>query len=243
MPSATVTRRVRETRPEDVADALTLAAAYLTLLPRRERNGAVGWNYGSAAGSSIPHPHLQVVASSRLSEAQAREQRAEARFAARTGRSFWAELLSAEAGGPRCLGGAAGWSALVAFAPRGLLPDVLLVARDVGDLGVATAQHVEGLANLIVRLSRAFGRLGIGAWNLVITPTTTPRTSSTLRARLVPRLHPVESTASSDVSWIPLGLLESVCCELPEVWAERLGEAMAAEVGDENQNPANGYTL
>lgn len=109
-------------RPEDVADALTLAAAYLTLLPRRERNGAVGWNYGPAAGSSVPHPHLQVVASSRLSEAQAREQQAEARFAARTGRSFWAELLSAEAGGPRCLGGAAGWSALVAFAPRGCFP-------------------------------------------------------------------------------------------------------------------------
>jgi UDPglucose--hexose-1-phosphate uridylyltransferase len=210
-------------RPADLADALLLVGAFLETLPAGQRHGAVGWNYGPAAGASLDHPHLQCVAGPRLPHGLAVEVAAEAHYQERCGGSFWGDLVAAEAYGPRWLGRRGPWSALAAFAPRGLFPDVLFVAPGLADLLDALPPAVEALAILVADVSAALAKMGVDAWNLTVLPTLAAgQPPGALRARLVPRLHPVPGTASSDMTWIQLGLGEAVTAAWPERWAEQL---------------------
>jgi len=213
--------------PEDVADALILMRQFFTDLPGIEQAGVVGWNFWPGAGSSIPHPHLQAVASGRIPERQERELAGEQAHVDRTGEAFWPAFVAAERTGPRWLGESDGWSAIVEFAPRSLVPEVVLVADGPGHLQEASDDDLTGLATWLTRLAAVHGDLGVPQFNVVLHPTAASSPASRLRARFIPRLYVVPTTHSSDVFWVQMGLEEAVTTVVPEDWAGTLRTALA----------------
>lgn len=207
--------------PGAVTDALMLARELLRRLPR-SRHGLLGWNYLPAAGASLLHPHLHVVASRRRPDWQAREAAGEARFARRWNRPFWPDLVAAERNGERWLGEVGGVAAVVAFAPRGVQPDVLLVVAEAPDLASAAGDVLRALAAAIAVASSALASLGVGAWNLVAGPGTRGTPTSALHLRIIPRRSVVERHATSDQNWIQVCTGDAVVVERPERWAEEL---------------------
>lgn len=204
----------------DVGDALALLRDFLARLPKRVAASAVvGWNFLPASGSSIPHPHIQAVASNRLPDRQRRERRGELSHA-RGGGDFWSELVEVERRGERWLGSRRRWSALVAFAPRSVVPETLLVHDRVGHLLDASDATLGGLADWLCRLAAVHHEEGIYSFNVIINPGGPQRGApSRLRARFLPRVYIVEPTFSSDLFWVNLGTEEGVTPLLPEDWA------------------------
>lgn len=209
---------------EDVADALALLRELFGRLPSRvAASGVVGWNYLPAAGSSIPHPHMQAIASGRTPDRQRQERRGELRYIRRNRGSFWDDLVAAERGGPRWLGASRRWSALAAFCSRSVIPETWLVHRSATDLVTASDAALSGLAEWACRLAAAHHAEGVSAFNLIIHPVGRLRPPpSRLRARFIPRLALVEATSSSDVFWIQMGTEEGMCAVFPEEWAATL---------------------
>ncbi|MCL4313679.1 MAG: hypothetical protein M1131_06040 [Actinobacteria bacterium] len=214
----------------DLADALCLMAQFYSMLPPKERQGVMGWNFFPPAGASLIHPHLQGVAARVSPSSLASEERAIARHHKRYGTSFFDELLEAERDGPRWIGSFGRWSCGVSFAPVALLPDLWLVAqsaRGVTHLAGAKEDVLIELAEAVASLSAALSKIGIASWNLVVKPTASTGTpGSTLRVAMIPRFHPLERYASSDLTWIPFGTGEAVCTEMPESWAKSLREVI-----------------
>ncbi|MCE2529380.1 MAG: hypothetical protein J4G11_05880 [Acidimicrobiia bacterium] len=52
--------------PESVSDALAIMREFFRDVQSPRDQGVLGWNFWPASGSSIPHPHIQAVASGRL---------------------------------------------------------------------------------------------------------------------------------------------------------------------------------
>jgi hypothetical protein len=217
--------------PDDVVDALALMRQFFTDLAEDEHVGVVGWNFWPGAGSSIPHPHLQGVASGRVPERQARELAGERAYLEATGEPFWPAFLAAERNGPRWLGDETGWSAVVEFAPRSIVPEVVLVADSAGHLQAATDDALGGLARWLTRLAAAHTGLGVPEFNVVLHPTAPMDLETRLRARFIPRVYVVQQTNSSDVFWVQMGLEEAVTSIVPEEWAGSLRTALAAGAG------------
>ena len=209
---------------QDVADALCLMQEFFSRLPPRvAASGVVGWNFLPAAGSSIPHPHIQALASGRTPDRQRRERRGELRYQRRTGTTFWTDLVAAEKGGPRWLGSRRNWSAVMAFAPRTVVPETWLIHRSATSLLDASEVAIAGLADWVVRLAEAHHSEGVTAFNLVLNPTAPLRgTASRLRARFLPRVSIVEPINSSDWVWVNVGTEEGLASITPESWADVL---------------------
>jgi hypothetical protein len=213
--------------PEDVADAYILMRNFFADLSETEQTGVVGWNFWPAAGSSIPHPHLQAVASGRVPERQERELAGEQGYLELAGEAFWPAFVAAERTGPRWLGEKDGWAAVVEFAPRSVVPEVVLVANNPSHLQDASEEDLIGLATWITRLASIHGGFGIPQFNVILHPTAPSSPASALRARFIPRLYVVPQTHSSDVFWVQMGLEEAVTSIVPEEWAEMLRTALA----------------
>lgn len=213
--------------PSDVADALALMRQFFIDLSEDEHVGVVGWNFWPGAGSSIPHPHLQAVASGRVPERQAKELAGERAYRETNGEGYWPAFLAAERDGPRWLGERDGWSAVVEFAPRSVVPEMVLVTDDAQHLQEASDELLQGLAGWLARLAAAHTGLGVPQFNMVLHPTAPMDIETTLRARFIPRVYVVQQTNSSDVFWVQMGLEEAVTSIVPEEWAEMLRTAFS----------------
>lgn len=210
--------------PADLTDALILLRQFFSRLPPRvAASGVVGWNLLPAAGSSIPHPHLQAIASGRTPDRQRQERLGELRHTRRTGGDFWEELVASERSGPRWLGSRRNWSAMMAFAPKTIIPDALVVHRSAASLLDAGDAALGGLADWVCRLAAAHHAEGIYSFNLILHPTGPPTgRPSRLRARFLPRISVVESTHSSDLFWVNLGTDEGLAALTPEEWTQTI---------------------
>jgi galactose-1-phosphate uridylyltransferase len=213
---------------QDVTDAFCLMREFFARLPARvAASGVVGWNFLPAAGSSIPHPHIQALASGRTPDRQKRERRGELRYQHRAGTPFWTDLIAAEKKGPRWLGARRNWSAMVAFAPRSVVPETWLVHRAATSLLDASNAALGGLAEWVVRLAAAHHAEGVYAFNLILNPTAAQRgLPSRLRARFLPRVYVVEPIHSSDWVWVNLGTEEGLTSITPETWARTVRDRL-----------------
>ncbi len=213
--------------PTDITDALILARTFFTDLDAAVHVGVVGWNFWPAAGSSIPPPHFQAVASGRLPDRQARELDGENRHIEATGSPYWPDFVEAERNGPRWIGEEGGWSAITEFAPRTVVPETVLVHEAEGDLQRATDDALAGLGVWLARLATAHAGLGVPAFNVIIHPTAPlDGPPSPLRARFIPRVYIMEKTHSADMVWVQLGLEEGLTSIVPEEWAQELRQTL-----------------
>ena len=213
----------------DVADAFALMRDFFRDVDSPRDQGVLGWNFWPAAGSSIPHPHMQAVASGRLPDRQVAERAGEERHRSAHESDFWDEFLAAERGGPRWLGEAAGFAAVVDFAPMSVVPETVIVpsAGDPWHLQEATDDQLGSLADWMCRLSAAHASLGLGSFNALFHPTAPPDGVPTrFRGRFIPRLYVIEPIHSSDWTWLQVGTGEGLTSIVPEEWAESLRGAL-----------------
>jgi len=210
---------------EDVGDALCLMRDFFERLPSDRELGLVGWNYLPQSSSSIPHPHLQAVATYRIPERPAEEYAGEAAYREAHDSDFWDGLVKAERDGRRWLGSSNGWHRMVVFAPRSTLPETLVVSDDIRHLQAAGDDALHALAAQLVAIAAAYHDLGYSSFNVALHPTGDVE-GSRLRARYIPRAFIVPKLSSSDWSWVHVGTEEGLCMSNPEVFADNLRERL-----------------
>ncbi len=215
--------------PEDVGDALALMRDFFRDVDSPRDRGVIGWNFWPASSSSIPHPHIQAAASGRIPDRQAAERRGEERHHAARGVDFWDEFLAAERDGPRWLGEAGGFAAVVDFAPMSVVPETIVVPVNGDPLHLQKASDAQlgAMASWLCRLAAAHATLGVSSFNSLLHPTAASEgTPSRFRARFIPRVYVVEQLHSSDWTWVQMGTGEGLTSIAPEEWASSLREAL-----------------
>jgi hypothetical protein len=216
--------------PRDVGDALALMRNFFRDVDSPRDRGVLGWNFWPAASSSIPHPHIQAAASGRLPDRQRAERDGEERYRDENDTDFWDDFLAAERDGPRWLGEADGFAAVVEFAPMSVVPETIVVpvTGDPWHLQEATDAQLDAIAGWMCRLAAAHASLGVSSFNGLLHPTAPDDgRPSRFRARFIPRVYVIEQLHSSDWTWVQMGTEEGLTSIVPEEWAASLQEALA----------------
>lgn len=214
-----------ELSQEDVGDAICLMRDFFGTLPEDRRVGLVGWNYLPPSSSSIPHPHMQAIATYRPPERMDAEYAGEMRHRLTQGIDFWDDLVETERDGSRWLGSGDGWNRMVAFAPKSPIPGAIIVSDTISDLQAASDDDLYALAGQIIALANAYHAVGYSAFNVALHPTAYVD-GSRLRVRYIPRTYIVPKISSSDMTWIHIGSDEGLCMINPESFAEQLREQL-----------------
>ncbi len=127
----------------------------------------INWNYMPPAGSSLIHPHLQVFSTSSAPNLIRQELEASRQYSDRHGSNFWDDLVAAEKkSGERYLGkiGRTHW--MTAFAPMGVVGDVLAVVENTRSTLELNDQDLLDLAAGLVKVLAEYDKMGVYSFNL-----------------------------------------------------------------------------
>ncbi len=211
-----------------ISDALECCAEYLTdVLPRQGEAvyQSINWNFLPLAGSSLVHPHLQVMASSTATNYYANITRALETYGRAHGGNFWDELIAGEErAGERFIArtGAVSW--LTAFAPMGAFDviGVLSGASRPADIPGALADEI---ARALVAVLRFIGSLNITSFNMAFY-FVAGDASFTPHIRICPRIA-LPPLGTSEINYMkmlhgePLTTMkpEDICVAIRESWS------------------------
>lgn len=126
------------------------------------------WNYMPPSAGSIIHPHIQLLLEETPVPALDALLASASAYAARHGRSYFADLVAAEQAAPaeRYLGAVGGVHVLASFAPRGT-NELLLVVPGVASLFQLTDALIADLAQTLALILPVWEtQLAVGAFNL-----------------------------------------------------------------------------
>jgi len=159
---------------ERLSDAFALSLAFLDQAGRDDPEAAFGlinWNYMPYSGGSQIHPHLQVYATATPGNLLSAEIEASRVYQERNGRNFWADLITAEQeAGERWLGAVGNTYWCTAFAPLGVLGDILAVFPDSRSCRDLTPGQIGDLARGLLKVFAYYESAGIGSFNLAFYP-------------------------------------------------------------------------
>lgn len=164
--------RLKNFTPPLVFNALRGGVAYLKRLSQVEpsiRFPVFAFNYLPPAGSSMFHPHMQVLVRGRpffLTKLMLEKSRA---YRRRSRSSFWTDLLAAEKSGGRYLfetDGGVEW--LVPFAPLRGINEVQAVVRGRSNMLELGDSEWKGLAEGISKILRFYHSEGYVSFNIVL---------------------------------------------------------------------------
>ena len=210
-----------------IRDALECCARYLAdLLPGQPEvvYQSINWNFLPLAGSSVFHPHLQVMASTTATNYYATITRALKRYTATHGTGFWEDLISEEEKlRERYIGNTGHISWIIAFAPMGAF-DVLGVVSGVSRPAEIIGVLSEEIANALVEILRFIGSLNITSFNMAFY-FIAGDSSFTPHIRVCPRIA-LPPLGTSEINYMkmlhgePLTTMkpEDVCSAIRDTW-------------------------
>jgi len=145
-------------------DALELILKYL------ERSSNQGYanimmNYLKPAGSSIVHPHIQLLVSDTAMDHQKRVVKAAKEYHEENGSDYWSDLLEKERGSDRYLEKYGTWEWKTPYAPRGLEHIQGISLKDFRSMGKNALQD---LSSGIVDTLRYYDDLDFNSFNLAL---------------------------------------------------------------------------
>ncbi len=155
-----------------VVDGLELGWRFWTVVQDRvpdHLHPVMAWNYMPPAGGGLVHPHVQFFLFREPGNRYREELAASARFAAATGRDYWSALVAAErADGLRYLGRTGAWQWLSAFAPGGILGEIVGVLPGAWSLGALPRDWTGSLADGFRRCFAYFRAAGVHSFNAAL---------------------------------------------------------------------------
>jgi len=181
------------------------------------------FNYLPPAGSSIMHPHMQVLARDRptyLAKLLIEKSHA---YRKNSKSSYWSDLVSVEKGGERYLFEVNGVEWLVPFAPLRGANEVQAVVRGKSNLLELTDEECLGLAEGMARILQFYHKEGYVSFNAIILsgPTDEHLDYFDVNLRMISR--PGIQASSFTDSWaLPYLLWDGEAAEEPERLAERI---------------------
>lgn len=220
-----------------VPDGLQVARTFLRTMETKRPLGTdpafsmVMWNYMPPSGSSLVHPHMQVLHTRNPGNALRRELVAEAEHRTVHGRAYLDDLVAHEIKTrERWVGELGGIQWLVPFSPTGMVGDCIAVFPHRATFTQLDDDAIGHFAHGLQRVLRSFADYGIWSFNLGFFPAAAPEDVDHhwLYARVVPRVFVNPTTSAADASYLQFLIEERVAMVYPEVTAERLRAGWAA---------------
>ena len=190
------------------------------------RYPAFAFNYLPPAGSSIFHPHMQILARDRpfyLVTLMLEKSRA---YFEANGTSFWSDLLKAEKDGERYLFGSAGVEWLAPFAPLRGLNEVQAIVKGKSHLLELGDAEWQGLAEGISKVLGFYHSQGYSSFNIIITsgPVNEHLDYFDVNLRIINRPG-IQQWGFTDAWAAPYLLWDGEAVEEPEVFAKKARDA------------------
>jgi len=219
--------KLKDFTPKPVFDGFKGGVAYLKRLSEVEpsiRFPAFVFNYLPPAGSSICHPHMQVLVRDRpfyLVELLIERSRA---YYELYKRSYWLDLGSKERGGERYLFDIDGVEWLVPFAPLRGANEVQAVVRGKSNLLELSDREWLGLAEGISKILQFYHKEGYMSFNIILVsgPTDEHLDYFDVNLRMISRPG-IQALSFTDAWALPYLLWDGEAVEEPEQLAERIG--------------------
>ncbi|MFO7792217.1 MAG: hypothetical protein R6W73_04435 [Candidatus Saliniplasma sp.] len=156
-----------EFKKEHFVNAFQLVQEYLRKLTemKSEVYPTIIMNYLKPAGSSLTHPHIQVMVTGTPFENQGRVLSSEERFYDENGTSYWEELVKEERNGERFIYETDGFTWMTPFAPLGLEHVRGVCLEDFIDL---EDDYLKGMAQGIVNVLKGYHEMGKNSFNISV---------------------------------------------------------------------------
>ena len=213
-----------------LVDGISIAQEFFLKKDNRQTVGKkfysmVTWNYMPPAGSSLIHPHLQVLHTSNPGNALRREIEAENSYYEEHQSNYMEDLIKSEqSSGERWVGthGAAQW--FVPFSPTGIIGDVIAAFPGKATLADLSSDDIREFAEGMNNILKTFSEYGLWSFNFGFFPAAdgSDPEEHWLYARIVPRIFVNPMTNAGDASYMQFLIEERVAMVYPEVTAERL---------------------
>ena len=209
-----------------IFDGLKGAVAYLKRLNEAEpsvRFPMFIFNYLPPAGSSIFHPHMQVLVRDRppfLVKLLLEKSKA---YSGSNESSYWADLISEEKGGERYLHELNGVEWLVPFAPLRGLNEVQAIVRGKSNLLELNDKEWLGLAAGLSKILRFYHEEGYVSFNIILMsgPMNEHLDYFDVNLRIISRPG-IQAVNFTDAWALPYLLWDGEAVEEPEAFAERI---------------------
>ncbi|MCS7144490.1 MAG: hypothetical protein NZ879_05655 [Archaeoglobaceae archaeon] len=155
--------RLSEFKQSHFFDAFKLIQEYLTKLPAQKFYITIGMNYLKSAGSSVMHPHIQLVISENSTDFFARLDWGAFEFMELNKRDFWSAIVEKEKEGDRYVGRTHKTDWLAVFAPKGFLH--FLGVPEEFNFADMSEEQLLGLSEGIVKILKFYESKGFNAFN------------------------------------------------------------------------------
>lgn len=158
---------LEEFEKKHFANGLKLVMEYLEKVEGIEENKlpAVIMNYLKPAGSSIVHPHMQLLISEKMMDHQRRLITNAEEYFYHTENCYWHDLLEEERDGKRYIGKAGGTEWISAFAPRGFDHVKGINPKDFLDFD---DEDIMNFSEGIINVLQAYSEMGRNSFNFSI---------------------------------------------------------------------------
>lgn len=227
--------KLAEFAPKLLVDGFEGSSVYLKRLKETShapRFPVFIFNYLPPAGSSIFHPHMQILVRDRpffLVKLMLDKSRA---YFRRTGRSFWSDLLEKERVGDRYLLNKKRVEWIVPFAPLRGMNEVQAIVRGKSQLLELDGDDWFGLAEGMSKVLGFYGRQGYSCFNVILIsgPMDKHLDYFDVNLRIISRPG-VQATSFTDAWAAPYLLWDGEAVEPPEQLAEKIRDFISHKQG------------
>lgn len=218
--------KLKDFTPKLILDGFKGGLAYLKRLSEVEpsvRFPAFVFNYLPPAGSSIFHPHMQVLARDRPFFLVKLLQEKSRAYCESNRSSYWTDLLRTERAGERYLFEVEGVEWLVPFAPLRGLNEAQAIVRSKSNLLELSDRELEGLAEGMSKILRFYHEEGYVSFNTILLsgPMDEHLDYFDVNLRMISRPG-VQALNFTDAWALPYLLWDGEAVEEPEHFAERV---------------------
>ncbi|MEM3578158.1 MAG: hypothetical protein QXX51_06880 [Candidatus Bathyarchaeia archaeon] len=218
--------QLSEFAPKMLLDGFKGACVYLRRLKEKEPSisfPTLIFNYLPPAGSSIFHPHMQVLARDRPFYLVQLMLEKSMEYHQKHDLSFWEDLVSAEKKSGRHVFEAHGVEWLVPFAPLRGLNEVQAIVRGKSNLLELEEADWCGIAEGMVKVLSFYHKEGYTSFNAILLsgPVNVHLDYFDVNIRIISRAG-IQQTCFTDAWALPYLLWDGEAVEEPEVFAERL---------------------
>jgi len=155
--------RLSEFKNSQFFNAFKLIQDYINKLPPGKFYISIGMNYLKSAGSSVMHPHIQLVVSENSTDFFARLDWSAFEFMEVNGKDYWSALVEREKEGERYIGRTKKTDWIAAFAPKGFYH--FLGIPEESEFSAMSEEQLEGLSEGITRILKFYESKGFNSFN------------------------------------------------------------------------------